>query len=33
VCEFAETHGGPAGPAMSLSAAPDEYGALSLEIV
>lgn len=29
---FAEAHGGAAGPPMTLSAAPDEHGALSLEV-
>lgn len=32
VREFADRHGGPAGPPMTLSAAPDEHGALSLEV-
>jgi effector-binding domain-containing protein len=29
---FADAHGGPVGPPMTLSAGPDEQGALSLEV-
>jgi effector-binding domain-containing protein len=29
---FADTHGGPQGPPMTVSSAPDEYGALVLEV-